>query len=162
MALINSIPLSNIYLDNEGQVSTSSDGQKFNIGVPSLNAAYSSKYFGTGKGISAYSAIDAKGRSTYGTVENPKYRESNFIVDALLHNEDVLSDTHATDTHGYTEVVFGICNLLGIDFTPRIKNYHEQLLYTFKDKSRKFYGDLGYKILPSKSVYINEKFIIEQ
>jgi len=162
VALINSLPLSNIYLDNEGQINTSSDGQKFNIGVPSLNAAYSLKYFGTGKGISAYSSIDAKGRSIYGTIQNPKDRESNYVIDPLLHNEDVVSDTHATDTHGYTEIVFSICNLLGVDFTPRIKNYHEQLLYTFKDKSRKFHEDLNYKILPAKSMYINEKIIIEQ
>lgn len=162
IALINSIPLSDIYLDNQDQVNTSSDGQKFNVRIPSLRATYSPKYLGMGKIVSAYSSIDAKGRSIFSGVNSPQYRESNFVADTLLHNQDVISDTHATDTHGYTEIVFGICNLLGVDFTPRIKNYHEQLLYTFKDTQRKFYENQNYKILPAKSGYINEKIIIEQ
>ena len=157
VALINTIPLSNIYLDNEDQVNTSSDGQKFNIRVPSLNAGQSPKYFGDGNIISAYSSIDAKGRLTFGRVHNPKVRESNFVPDVLLHNEDVVSDTH-----GYTEIIFGICNLMGVDFIPRIKNYHKQVLYTFRNKPRKHYESKGYKILPGKSTYINEKIIIEQ
>jgi TnpA family transposase len=162
ITLINNLPLSEIYLDNENQVNTSSDGQKFNVRVPSLNAGRSPKYFGMDNIVSAYSSIDAKGRLTFGGVHSPRYRESNFVVDALTHNPDVISDTHATDTHGYTEVIFGICNLLGIDFTPRIKNYHEQILYTFKSAPRKVYESNGYKILPSKSMYINEQVILEQ
>jgi len=65
-------------------------------------------------------------------------------------------------THGYSETVFGISYLLDVQFTPRIKNYQEQLLYTFKDNSRKHYDNQAYKILPAKSAYINEKIIIEQ
>jgi TnpA family transposase len=161
IALINSLPLSDIYLDRD-KVNTSSDGQKFNVSVSSLQATHSPKYFGTGKGVSAYSSIDAKGRLTFGTVISPSERESNFVVDALFHNEDVISDTHSTDTHGYTEIVFGICYMLGVEFTPRIKRYHEQLLYTFKDKTRKSYEGLNYKILPDKGMYVNEQIIIEQ
>lgn len=162
ISFINSLPLSIIYLEDKEKLNTSSDGQKFNVSVPSLHASHSSKYFGTGKGVSVYSFIDEKGRLFYNTVINASERESNYVLDGLFHNEDIKSDTHSTDTHGYSEIIFGICNSLGIDFTPRIKNYQDQLLYTCKEKSRAYYEKLEYKILPSKSMYINEKIIIEQ
>ena len=98
----------------------------------------------------------------YNTVISASERESGYLLDGLFHNEDTTSDIHSTDTHGFSETVFGICYLLDVQFTPRIKNYQEQLLYTFKDKTRKFYENQGYKILPAKSVYINEAIIIEQ
>ena len=50
---------------------TSSDGQKYSIGVDSLNANYSYKYFGKGKGVSVYSFIDESHRLFYSTVINP-------------------------------------------------------------------------------------------
>jgi hypothetical protein len=149
ISLINSLPLSDIYLD-------SSDGQKYDVTVPSLHAAHCPKYFGTGKGVSVYSFIDEKDRLFYSTVISVSERESGYLPDGLFHNQDTKSDTHSTDTHGYSETVFGICNLLDVQFAPRIKNYQEQLLYTFKEKSRKSYENQDYKILPAKSACISE------
>ena len=162
IALTNSLPLSSIYLENQEKLNTSSDGQKYDVTIPSLHATHSSKYFGTGKGVSVYSFIDEKDRLYYNTVISASERESNYLPDGLFHNEDVVSDTHSTDTHGYSETVFGICYLSDVQFIPRIKRYHEQVLYTFKDKTRKFYESKEYKILPAQSSYINEKIIIEQ
>ena len=163
ISLINSLPLSGIYLENQEKLNTSSDGQKFDVTIPSLHASHSPKYFGTGKGVSVYSFIDEKDRLFHNKVISASERESGFVLDGLFHNEDsTTSDTHSTDTHGYSETVFGICYLLDVQFAPRIKNYQEQLLYTFKDKSRKIYENIVYKILPAKSSYINEGIIIEQ
>ncbi|MGH9759342.1 MAG: Tn3 family transposase, partial [Blastocatellia bacterium] len=36
---------------------------------------------------------------------------------------------HYTDTHGYTDIIFGVCHLLGIRFAPRIKDLPEQRLW---------------------------------
>ena len=36
---------------------------------------------------------------------------------------------HTTDTHGYTEMVFGIFDLLGLRFAPRIRDLDRQRLY---------------------------------
>ena len=163
ISLTNSLPLSGIYLENQEKLNTSSDGQKYDVTIPSLHASHSPKYFGTGKGVSVYSFIDEKDRLFHNKVISASERESGFVLDGLFHNEDsTTSDTHSTDTHGYSETVFGICYLLDVQFTPRIKNYQEQLLYTFKDKSRKLYENQAYKILPAKSAYINEEIIIEQ
>jgi TnpA family transposase len=163
ISLINSLPLSGIYPENREKLNTSSDGQKYDVTIPSLHASHSPKYFGTGKGVSVYSFIDEKDRLFYNKVIGASERESGFVLDGLFHNdEDITINTHSTDTHGCSETVFGISYLLEIQFTPRIKNYQEQLLYTFKDKSRKIYENQAYKILPAKSSYINEKIIVEQ
>lgn len=49
-----------------------------------------------------------------------------------MHNDVVKSDIHSTDTHGYTEAIFGAMHLLGFSYAPRIKNLKRQRLYLFK------------------------------
>ncbi|GAB3343704.1 Tn3 family transposase [Marivirga atlantica] len=137
------------------ELHTSSDGQKFGVSVPSIHSSYSYKYFGTGKGISAYTFIDEYSRVFYDTVISSSEREAAYVLDGLLYNEVVESTIHSTDTHGYTEVVFGVANSLGIEFAPRIKSPGSQIMYSFKGKSQKYYLDKGFKILPDKGKYIN-------
>ena len=36
---------------------------------------------------------------------------------------------HTTDTHGYTEIIFALCHLLGYYFMPRIRDLKDQQLY---------------------------------
>ncbi len=36
---------------------------------------------------------------------------------------------HTTDTHGFTEALWGLCHLLGIDFMPRLKDLADQRLW---------------------------------
>jgi TnpA family transposase len=138
---------------------TSSDGQKYNISssIDSTNAGYSFKYFGTDKGVVAYTFIDESHRLFHSQVINVNERESGYVIDGLLHNETVKSDIHSTDTHGFSEIIFGLTNLLGYSFAPRIKNFKEQQLYSFVNK--KLYQNLGYKLLPRRK--LNEKVIIE-
>ena len=70
-----------------------------------------------------------------------------------MHNDVVQSDIHSTDTAGYSEIIFGVCHLLGISFAPRIKNFKDQLLYSFDKRSD--LKTLGYKILPSEKINTN-------
>jgi TnpA family transposase len=56
------------------------------------------------------------------------------VIDGLMHNEVVKSDIHSTDTHGYSEIIFGATHLLGFSYAPRIKNLKRQRLYTFKTR----------------------------
>lgn len=136
----------------------SSDGQKFAIGVDSLNANYSYKYFGTGKGISVYSFIDDTHSLLYSTVISSSEREAAYVIDGLLHNDVVKSDIHSTDTHGYSEIIFALTHLLGFSFAPRIKNLQDQRLYGFG--KRKIYEEKGYTILPDANA--NTEIITEQ
>ncbi len=132
---------------------TSSDGQKYNIHVESLNANFSYKYFGKGKGVTVYVFLDESNRFFYSVVISSAESEAPYVIDGLMHNDVVQSDIHSTDTAGYSEIIFGVCHLLGISFAPRIKNFKDQLLYSFDKRSD--LKTLGYKILPSEKINTN-------
>ena len=150
LELIEKMELKDIFKDNKDKTHTSSDGQKIAVGVDSLNANYSFKYFGKGKGASIYSFIDDSHRLYYSTVISSSEREAAYVIDGFLHNDVVQSNIHSTDTHGYSEIVFAISYLLGITFAPRIKNFKDQRLYSFEKTS--FYKDLNYNILPDRVI----------
>lgn len=158
LALIDKLAVPKLFKKDQIKTHTSSDGQKFAIGVDSLNANHSYKYFGTGKGVSVYSFIDDTHSLFYSTVISSSEREAAYVIDGLLHNDVVKSDIHSTDTHGYSEIIFAITYLLGFSFAPRIKNLANQRLYSF-DK-RKTYEEKGYNILPDAT--INTEIIAEQ
>jgi TnpA family transposase len=130
------LPLPNIYRQTSDTLHTSSDGQKFEVRQDSLNANYSFKYFGKGKGVSVYSFIDERHVLFYSTVISAAERESTYVLDGLLHNDVIASDMHSTDTHGYSEVIFGVMHLLGLTYAPRIRNLNKQRLYTFRQEKR--------------------------
>jgi len=158
LEFLNQLDLLSLFKRNQDLTHTSSDGQKFSIGVESLNANYSYKYFGKGKGVSIYSFIDESHRLFYSTVINSSEREAAYVIDGLMHNDVVQSDIHSTDTHGYSEMIFATTHLLGISFAPRIKSFKDQQLYSFENPST--LKALGYKVLPKKR--INTKIIHEQ
>ena len=155
---IDRLSVPKLFKKDHTKTHTSSDGQKFAIGVDSLNSNYSYKYFGKGKGVSVYSFIDDTHSLFYSTVISSSEREAAYVIDGLLHNDVVKSDIHSTDTHGYSEIIFAITYLLGYSFAPRIRNFQEQQLYSFiKPKT---YQEKGYKILPVSTV--NTEIIEEQ
>ncbi|MBA1420521.1 MAG: Tn3 family transposase [Epsilonproteobacteria bacterium] len=140
-------------LRNQKEINhTSSDGQKFNLNASteSVNAGYSFKYFGMAKGVSVYTFIDESHQLFHSQVINVSERESGYVIDGLMHNDVIKSDIHSTDTHGYSEVIFGLTHLLGFSFAPRIKNFKEQQLYSFN--APKEYHTLGYKLLPKHKI----------
>ncbi len=124
-----------LFKDSINSTHTSSDGQKYIIAVDSLNSNFSFKYFGKGKGVSVYSFIDGSHRLFYSTVISSSEREASYVIDGLLYNDVVESDMHSTDTHGYSEIIFGITHFIGVTFAPRIKNFKDQRLYGFENKS---------------------------
>ena len=132
---------------------TSSDGQKYNISVDSTNAGYSFKYFGTNKGVVAYTFIDESHRLFHSKIINVNERESGYVIDGLLSNNTIKSDIHSTDTHGFSEVIFGVTNLLGFSFAPRIKNFKDQQLYGFYNP--KYYYNLGYTLIPKRKIKLD-------
>ncbi|ODN41580.1 hypothetical protein BGC07_15870 [Piscirickettsia litoralis] len=97
--------LPNIYRQNANALHTSSDGQKFEVAVDSLNANYSYKYLGKDKGVSVVSFIDMRDLMWHSTVISSAEREAAYVIDGLMHNDVIKSDIHSTDTHGYSEVI---------------------------------------------------------
>jgi TnpA family transposase len=56
-------------------------------------------------------------------------REAGYVLGGILDNDTVLPiREHTSDTHGFTEHLFGLCTLLGIRFMPRLKDLPDQVL----------------------------------
>jgi TnpA family transposase len=106
------------------------------VRADSLNANYSFKYFGKGHGVSVYSFIDERNLLWYSVVISAAERESAYVIDGLMYNDVIKSDIHSTDSHGYTESIFGATYLLGFSYAPRIKNLKRQRLYIFKGRGK--------------------------
>ena len=156
LILMDKLQLPQRYRRNQDQLHTSSDGQKVEIGVESLNANHSFKYFGQGKGASTYTFLDERNLLFHTIIVSPQ-KETAYVIDGLMHNDVVKSDIHSTDTGGYTELLFGAMRPLKFCYAPRIKNIHKQKIYSFR--RRKEYENLGYRILPDG--YINRNLIEE-
>jgi len=155
LKIMDDMELPNIYRKNREKLHTSSDGQKFTIQGESLNANYAFKYGGKEQVVAAYSFIDERGLLWYSLVFSAAERESAYVIDGLMHNDVIKSDIHSTDTHGYSEVIFGTTHLLGFSYAPRIKNLKKQALYIFK--SRKNNKQRDWSICPTN--YVNEGII---
>ena len=158
LQFVDRMNLPNIYWRKSDALHTSSDGQKFEVAVDSLNANYSFKYLGKDKGVSVVTFIDMRELMWHSTVISSAEREVAYVIDGLMHNDVIKSDIHSTDTHGYSEVIFAATYLLGFEFAPRIKGLGRQLLYAFKN--RKHNEEQGHVLLPDR--YIHEAFIEEQ
>ena len=153
LELTQRLPLHKLLKRSATTTHTSSDGQKYNIRVESLNANYSFKYFGQKKGVTVYVFIDESHRLYYSVVISSAESEAAYVIDGLMHNEVVQSDIHSTDTAGYSEVIFAVCHLLGIAFAPRIKNFKKQQLYSIDERSA--FKSQGFPILPSQKINLN-------
>ncbi|MDX2494884.1 MAG: Tn3 family transposase [Desulfuromusa sp.] len=128
--------LPNIYRRNTDRLHTASDGQKFEVRGDSLHASRSFKYFGQGQGVSSYTFVDERNLLWHSLVISAAERESTYVIDGLMHNDVIKSDIHSTDTHDYTEAIFGLTHLLGFSFAPRIKGIGKQTLYIFRPKKK--------------------------
>jgi TnpA family transposase len=136
---------------------TSSDGQKFEVRVDSLNANHSFKYFGKEQGVSVYTFRDERDLLWHSLVFSAADRESAYVIDGLLHNDVVKSDIHSTDAFGYSEAIFGTSHLVGVAYAPRFKNLKRQRLVIFR--SRQAVDRSTWKIKPTG--YVDEDHIIQ-
>jgi TnpA family transposase len=156
--LLDRLELPNLARRLPHRLHTSSDGQKFEVRVDSLNANYSFKYFGKEQGVAAYTFRDERDLLWYSTVFSAAERESAYVIDGLMHNEVVKSDIHSTDAFGFSELVFAVSHLLGFSYAPRFKNLQRQRLYIFK--SRKRLDRSTWKIKPAG--YADDEIVIQQ
>lgn len=88
------------------------------------------RYFGFGRGLTMVTWTSDQ-RSQYGIrVTPPRIRESTYTLDAILDNETMLDiKEHTTDTGGYTDIMFALFDLLGMQFSPRLRDIGDYTLY---------------------------------
>lgn len=121
------LPLSHLW---GGGMLSSSDGQRFPVRGSVRQARALPRYFGYGKGITFYSWTSDQ-FSQYGSKPIPTtIRDATYVLDEILNNETELPILeHTTDTAGYTELIFALFDLLGLQFSPRIRDLADQQLY---------------------------------
>jgi TnpA family transposase len=138
---IAALPLFRQY-DLGGTLHSSSDGQKFETRLPTINARYSPKYFGLHKGVVSYSLV-ANHVPVYAQIIGANEHESHYVLDALLNNTtDIQPTVHSTDTHGTNAVNFALLHLFGYQFAPRYRDLYDTVrtsLYGFRHPNQ--YGE---------------------
>jgi hypothetical protein len=110
---------------------SSSDGQRFGIQASSLLASFYPRYFGYyERAVTLYTHTSDQ-YSVFSTrAISCTAREALYVLDGLLENDTILRPReHYTDTHGFTEQLFGLCYLLGYSFMPRLRDLTDQQLY---------------------------------
>ncbi len=140
-----------------GGTLSSSDGQRFPATVESKRAVALPRYFGYGRGMTFYTWTSDQ-FSQYGSKPIPStVRDATYVLDEILDNETELDIVeHTTDTTGYTEIVFGLFDLLGLRFSPRLKDIADQRIYRI-DKATPYRT-----IEPLLKGKLNPKLILEQ
>jgi len=106
---------------------SSSDGQRIETQIHTINARHGSKYFGLQKGVSSYTLVANQvpcNARIIGTHEH----ESHFVFD-ILHNNttNIRPERHSTDTHGTNQVNFFLLFFAGYQFAPRYRDLHKKI-----------------------------------
>ena len=121
------LPLSQVW--GSGMLS-SSDGQRFPVSGKNRHARAFPPTLGYGQGLTFYSWTSDQ-LSQYGS--KPVIitaRDATYVLDAILGNETELAILeHTTDTAGATEIIFALFDLLGLRFTPRLRDIGSRRLY---------------------------------
>ncbi|WP_162074352.1 Tn3 family transposase, partial [Chryseobacterium fistulae] len=114
---------------------SSSDGQRFPTNGKIRNAKAIPKYFGYGQGVGVYTHTADQYPQFGSQVISVHERESTFTLNDILANEtDLPLHEHTTDTHGYTDLNFALFDLVGKQFSPRIRDIKDQRLYKVTGK----------------------------
>jgi len=126
------------HYDIDNMVHSSSDGQKFEARINTINSRHSPKYFGLKKGVVSYTLV-ANHIPVNARIIGANEHESHFVFDILFNNTtDIQPEIHSTDTHGTNEINFAILHSFGYQFAPRYRDIHEKVakaLYGFKHPS---------------------------
>lgn len=111
------------YNIQEGLIHASADGQKFESRLETFKTRYSSKYFGTNKGLTSMNLI-ANHVALNARIIGANEHESHFILDLLHSNtSEIKPDILSTDTHGVNHVNFALLDLFGYTFAPRYAQF---------------------------------------
>lgn len=117
---------------------SASDGQRFAYRRKTLHRTFSHKF--NAFAIEFYTFVADNFAPFYNLAKESTDRDSSKILDGYLYNiSDLDIEEHYTDTHGYTEINFAACAMLGINFSPRIRNVKKQLIYKI-DENRNYHS----------------------
>jgi TnpA family transposase len=89
--------------------------------VRTIHAGPNPRYFGQERGVTYYNLTSDQFTGLGGIVVPGTLRDSLVLLAAVLEQETALQPAEImSDTGAYTDVMFGIFNLLGYQFSPRL------------------------------------------
>lgn len=132
---------------------SSSDGMRMHLGVSSLQADFNPHY-GNKRGTTIYRFTSDQYSSYYTKIIHTNSRDATHVLDGLLNHEtDLNIQEHYTDTAGYTDQVFGLTQLLGFRFAPRIRDLAEVKLFSlsgvdnYQEVNSMLHGKINEKVI---------------
>jgi TnpA family transposase len=114
------------------------DGMRFVVPVPAAFARPNRKYFGSKRGMTWLNAMNDRGMGRGAKVVSGTVRDSLHMVDVIFGLDGgELPEIVVSDTGSYSDVVFGILELLGISYRPALADLPDQKGWRIK-------ADAGY------------------
>ncbi len=103
---------------------------RFVVPVPSIYARPNRKYFGTKKGITWLNMINDQAVGFGAKVVSGTVRDSLHVIDVLYSQDGgQRPDIVVTDTSSYSDLVFGLLQLLGFSYRPALADMPDQKLW---------------------------------
>jgi TnpA family transposase len=112
----------------EATTSCASDSKKFGAWEQNLITEWHNRY--GGRGVVIYWHVEKKATCIYSQLKHCSSSEvAAAITGVIRHCTEMQIKQHYVDSHGQSEVAFGMCHLLGYELCPRLKPIHSQKLY---------------------------------
>ena len=112
----------------EGSTAVASDSTHFRSYDQNIFTEWHSRY--GGRGILIYWHVDRGSMVVHSQTLRASASEVHAMVEgAIRHGTTMKVEGNYTDTHGQSEIGFGITRLLGFDLLPRIKQINRVRLY---------------------------------
>ncbi|MFV2197854.1 Tn3 family transposase [Nocardiopsis sp. LOL_012] len=103
------------------------DGMRFVVPVPAAFARPNRKYFGSKRGMTWLNAMNDRGMGRGAKVVSGTIRDSLHMVDVIFGLDGgELPEIVVSDTGSYSDLVFGLLELLGISYRPALADLPDQ------------------------------------
>jgi TnpA family transposase len=103
------------------------DGMRFVVPVPAAFARPNRKYFGSKRGMTWLNAMNDRGMGRGAKVVSGTIRDSLHMVDVIFGLDGGnLPEIVVSDTGSYSDLVFGLLELLGISYRPALADLPDQ------------------------------------
>ena len=103
------------------------DGMRFVVPVPSLMAKPNRKYFGPKRGMTFLNMINDQAFGTGHKIVAGTDRDCLHAIDLFVSTGAAnLPEVLVTDTGSYSDLIFGIASLLGVDYRPALADLPDQ------------------------------------
>ncbi|MEV0234173.1 transposase [Nonomuraea sp. NPDC050786] len=117
------------------------DGMRFVVPVPSIYTRPNRKFFGGKRGLTWLNMINDQGAGLGAKVVTGTVRDSLHMIDVLFRRDGgQRPDIIVTDTGSYSDVVFGLVHLLGMQYRPALADLPDQKGWRIQDAD---YGPLA-------------------